>query len=382
MAAFSITSAQPSARLPITRRGRLDFTVTNTAHRELTARAHVVPEGSAQEAWFTIVGPQRDSPPDATHQFGVVVAVPVEAPPGPYRFRLDVVGVEDPDEYEAEGVWATIDVPLAPRPSRLPIWIIALAALLLAAILVGVYLRFIRQPPRPNLEVSMPNQSFNSVPVGQGSPGSLVTIKNSGGADANVTVQLIENGATDFKVLATTCAGVPLKSGATCQLQVGFVPVGQGARSAILQVTAPNASTPPPLTVTGNGQGTAAAVVFTPASVVITAPRAQPGATDPPVATVVTIKNNGQTPFTIATVKLVESNPLAGSAFQLVSACDGATLNGGQTCQVAVVFTHAFVNKPLPGVAAQDANTFTGQLLVVDNAPGTPQSVPISGTRR
>jgi hypothetical protein len=381
MAAFSITSAQPSARLPINRRGRLDFTVTNTAHRELTARAHVVPEGGAQEGWFTIVGPQRDSPADATHQFGVEVAVPIQAPPGPYRFRLDVVGVEDPDEYEAEGVWATIDVPLAPQPSRLPIWIVAVAALLVVAIVVVVVLR-VRGPARASLEVSMASQSFPNVPVGQGSPGSLVTIRNSGSADANVSVDLVEKGATDFKVLATTCAGAPLKSGATCQLQVGFLPVAQGSRSAILQVKAPNAPTPPPLTVTGNGQGTAAAVVFSPASVVMTAPRAQPGGTDPPVATVVTIRNNGQTPFTIATVKLVESNPLAGSAFQLVSACDGATLSGGDTCQVAVVFTHAFVTKAPLGVAQQDANTFSGQLLVVDNAPGTPQSVPISGTRR
>jgi hypothetical protein len=381
MAAFSITSAQPSARLPITRRGRFDFTVTNTAHRELTARAHVVPEGGAQEGWFTIVGPQRDSPVDATHQFGVEVAVPIEAPAGSYRFRLDVVGVEDPDEYDAEGVWATMDVPLAPQPSRLPIWIVAIAAVLLVAIAVGVYFRFIRQPPRPNLEVSMPNQSFPNVPVGQGSPGSLVTIKNSGGADAKVTVQLVESGAADFKVLASTCAGAPLESGDSCQLQIGFVPVAQGSRSAILQVKAPNAPTPPPLTVTGNGQGTAAAVHFDPASVVIPAPRAQPGLTDPSVATVVTIKNNGQTPFTINTVKLVETN-LLDSAFQLVSACDGATLSGGQTCQVAVVFTHAYVKTAPPGGNLTDANTFAGQLLVVDDAPGTPQSVPISATRR
>ena len=381
MAAFSITSAQPSARLPITRRGRLDFTVTNTAHRELTARAHVVPEGGAQEGWFTIVGPQRDSPADATHQFGVEVAVPIEARPGSYRFRLDVVGVEDPDEYEAEGVWATIDVPLAPQPSRLPIWIIAIAAVLLVAIAVAVVLK-VRGPARANLEVSANSLSFNNIPVGQGSPGSLVTVKNSGSADAKVTVRLAGADPSDFKVLVSTCAGAPLAQGATCQFQVGFEPTAQGSRSALLEVTAPNAAKQPPLTVTGTGQGTAAAVVFSPATVALSAPRAVAGGTDPPVATVVTIKNNGQTPFTIATVKLVESNPLVGPSFQLVSACDGVTLSGGQTCQVAVVFTHTYVTRPPLGVSAQDANSFSGQLLVVDDAPGTPQSVPISGTRR
>jgi hypothetical protein len=376
MAAFSITSAKPTARLPLTRRGRLDFTVTNTAHRDLTARAHVVPEGSAKAGWFTIVGPQRDSPPDGTHQFGIEVAVPIDAAAGSYRFRLDVVGVEDPDEFEGEGVWATVEVPPAPQPSRLPIWIIAVAAVLLAAIVVGVILRFVRQPPRANLEVSATVQAFGNIPVGQGSPGSVITIKNSGGADARVTANLVGADAADFKVLATTCAGVPLAAGSTCQLQVGFQPSAQGTRAATLIVKAPNAKTPPELTMTGTGQGTAAAVVFDPASVVISVPHDQPGAaTNSPGATNITVKNNGGTPVTIGTVKLVENDPLA-QAFQLISACDGKTLAGGQTCQVVVIFTHAYVK----GGSVQ-ANTFAGQLLVVDDAPGSPQTVPIKGTR-
>jgi hypothetical protein len=377
MAAFSITSAQPAARLPITRRGRLDFTVTNTAHRDLTARAHVVAEGGAQTGWFTIVGPQRESPRDGTHQFGVEVAVPIEAPPGPYRFRLDVVGVEDPDEYEGEGVWATVDVPPAPQPSRLPIWIVAISAVLVVAILVFVYFRFIRQAPMANLEVSATVQAFGNIPVGQGSPGSVVTIKNSGGADARITAALVGADAADFKLLATTCAGQPLGAGATCQLQIGFQPSAQGTRAATLTVKAPNAKSPPALTMTGTGQGTAAAVVFSPASVFITAPRdVGPGATNPPGVAVVTVKNNGGTPFTINTVKLVENDPLAG-AFQLVSACDGATLSAGQTCRVVVVFTHEYVKSPTP-----EGNTWGGQLVVVDDAPGSPQSVPIKAVRR
>lgn len=377
MAAFSITSAKPSARLPLTRRGRLDFTVTNTARRDLTARAHVVPEGRAQAGWFTIVGPQRDSPPDGTHQFGVEVAVPIEAPAGPYRFRLDVVGVEDPDEYEGEGVWATIEVPPAPQPSRLPIWIVAAAAVVLVAILVGVYFRFIRQPPVPSLEVSATSQSFNNVPVGQGSTGSVVTIKNTGSADARITALMVGQNPSDFKFLASTCSGQPLAAGATCQLQVGFQPSGQGSRSATLIVKAPNAKTPPGLTMAGFGQGTAAAVLFKPASVVITAPRDSPGGpsagstevTQAPGATVVTITNNGQTPVAIATAKLVENDPLV-TAFQIVSACDGRTLAGQQSCQIVVTFTHAYAK----------GQTFAGQILVVDDAPGSPQTVPIKGT--
>ena len=369
MAAFSITSAQPDAALPVTRRARLDFTVTNTSRRDLTARAHVVPEGRAQAAWFTIVGPQRDSPPDATHQFGVQVAVPIAADAGRYRFRLDVVGVEDPDEFEGEGEWATIDVPPAPEPRRIPLWMIAVAAVLLVAIVVGVYLKFIRQPPTAHLEVSATQQGFGSVPVGQGSPGSVVTIKNTGGADARVSAAMVGSGAADFKILATTCADQPLAAGANCQLQVGFQPSAQGTRAATLTVKAPNAGAPVLMTMTGAGQGTAAAVVFTPASVVLTAQANPPKGSEVPVATVVTVKNNGGTPFTIATVKLVEADltPL----FQLVSACDRVTLSSGQTCQVVVLLS----------TSASPGTNYKAQLLVVDDAPGSPQAVPISGSR-
>lgn len=361
MAAFSITSASPSAALPITRRGRVEFTVTNTARRDLTARAHVVTEGSARAGWFTIVGPQRDSPHDSTHHYGVQVAVPIDAPSGQYRFRLDVVAVEDPDEYEGEGVWATVDVPPAPQPRRIPLWLIALAALLLIAIAVAVYLLFIRTPPKAKLDVSATLTTFGNIPVGQGSPGSVVTIKNTGGAEAKVTATLTGLNPGDFKILATTCADVLLKSDSTCQLQIGFQPGAQGARAATLTVGAPNAEAAVTLPLSGNGQGAAAAVVFTPASVVLKATGA-----DPP-ASVVTIKNNGGTPVKIANIKLDDPQ----NQFHLVSDCEGVTLAGGQTCQVVVVYTRTTVS----------TTPDNARLLVSDDAPGSPQVVPLSAVR-
>jgi hypothetical protein len=371
MAAFSITSAQPSERLPVTRQGRLNFTVTNTAHRDLTARAHVVPEGSAHGEWFTVVGPQRDSPADATHQFGVQVAVPMAAPAGAYRFRLDVVAVEDPDEFEGEGVWATIDVPPAPKPSRVPLWILAAVVVVLVAVLAGVYLKFIRQPPTPGLDVSATVQGFGSIGVGQGSPGSVVTVKNTGGADAKVTASLVGANAADFKILINQCSGQPLTAGSTCQLQVGFQPTGQGTRVATLVVTAPGAKAPPPLTMTGTGSGSSAAVILTPPSVVVTQGPIIFNAEGVPVASVVTIKNNNGSPLTIKSVTLVELD-FAG-AFQVVSGCNpDVPLDNGKTCQVAVVFSRPFQ----PGTS----NVYTASLTVDDGLSNV--TVPLTGIRR
>jgi hypothetical protein len=291
----------------------------------------------------------------------VQVAVPIEVPAGTYRFRLDVVGVEDPDEYEGEGLWATVDVPPAPEPRRIPLWLIAVAAVLVIAIAVAVYLLFIRTPPRAKLEVSATLTTFGNVPVGQGSPGSVVTVKNTGGADAKVAAALTGLNPADFKILATTCADVPVKPNATCQLQIGFQPTAQGARAAALTVGAPNAEAPVTLPLSGNGQGAAAAVVFTPASVVLKALGA-----DPP-ASIVTIKNNGGTPVKIANTKLDDPQ----NQFKLVSACDGVTLGGGQSCQMVVVYTRTTVS------TTQDS----ARLLVSDDAPGSPQVVPLSAVR-
>jgi hypothetical protein len=58
-------------------------------------------------------------------------------------------------------------------------------------------------------------------------------------------------------------------------------------------------------------------------------------------------------------------------AFQEVSGCDGLTLSGGQTCQVAVIFTKQELSN-LP---------YTARLLISDDAPGSPQIVPVSGHR-
>src|SRR5262245_50513830 len=110
MATFTITTAVPTARLDPTRNGQVAYTVTNTAGRDLAARARVVVEGGAEQGWFTLAEPQRQSPVDSTQQFTVRLAVPLAAAPGTYRFRLDVLGVEDPDEDAAEGPWTTLDV--------------------------------------------------------------------------------------------------------------------------------------------------------------------------------------------------------------------------------------------------------------------------------
>jgi hypothetical protein len=57
----------------------------------------------------------------------VTINVPPKSPPGSYIFRLDMVGVENPDEDFAQGPGVTFQVTAAPAPKPFPWWILAVA---------------------------------------------------------------------------------------------------------------------------------------------------------------------------------------------------------------------------------------------------------------
>ncbi|HEY4025274.1 MAG TPA: hypothetical protein VGO86_02495, partial [Candidatus Dormibacteraeota bacterium] len=136
MAAFAITTASSSVTLDAGGTAQVPFTVTNTSGQRLHARARVVPEAPAQAQWFTVAGEEQDSPAGATLQFVVQLAVPRQTPTSSSRFRLDVVGVENPDELYGQGPSISLEVRAVAQPRPVPwLWIIVAAA---AVVLAGV----------------------------------------------------------------------------------------------------------------------------------------------------------------------------------------------------------------------------------------------------
>jgi hypothetical protein len=79
---------------------------------------------------------ERDFPIAGTHQYTVKIAPPPDAPAGNYPFRLDMLGVDNPDEELVQGPSVTFEVP-APEPARKPFpwWILIIV---LVVILLGV----------------------------------------------------------------------------------------------------------------------------------------------------------------------------------------------------------------------------------------------------
>jgi hypothetical protein len=136
---FAITAATNSVRLNESRRGEATFTVFNASGRPIRGRARLATEDPAAESWISLAGvSERDFSIAGTHQYTVRIAVPPDAPPGNPSFRLDMVGVENPDEEYTQGPSVTFQVPEAKPRKPFPWWILALAGGGLLVVLIIV----------------------------------------------------------------------------------------------------------------------------------------------------------------------------------------------------------------------------------------------------
>ncbi|HEX3621674.1 MAG TPA: choice-of-anchor D domain-containing protein, partial [Acidimicrobiales bacterium] len=80
----------------------------------------------------------------------------------------------------------------------------------------------------------------------------------------------------------------------------------------------------------------------------------------------VTVQNTGTAPLVVGSVAL--SGPNAADFTRSSDTCSGATVAPSASCTVSLTFTPAA------------AGTRTASLDITDNAPGSPRSVPVSGT--
>src|SRR5689334_4591561 len=101
---FAMTAATSTVKLGDNRQGQVAFTVSTTSGQAIRCRARVVPADALTEKWFSLLGDvERALPAVGTEQYTVRLAVPPAAAPGSYSFRLDVVGVDNPDDELKQG---------------------------------------------------------------------------------------------------------------------------------------------------------------------------------------------------------------------------------------------------------------------------------------
>lgn len=163
---FDVTAASDSVRLDARGQGEMPFTATNVSGRHLRGRAVLIAEDAASKSWLSLSGDaERDFPIGGVQQFGVKVAVPAGTKPGSYKFRLDVVSVENPDEDYAQGPTVAASVTLPPVPPRPFPWWIPVVAVVVLLVVGGVvaYVLFTNKVEVPRIVGMDPTAAKNAL---------------------------------------------------------------------------------------------------------------------------------------------------------------------------------------------------------------------------
>jgi len=215
-------------------------------------------------------------------------------------------------------------------------------------------------PATDTLSVTALN--FPDTNVGQLSPVQYVTLTNSGSVDLNfiaVSVDWTGTGVVPFQQ-ANNCSDT-LGANSSCTISVQFAPTAAATQSGTLSVY--DVTRAQPQTVALSGTGIAApAIGVNPAS--LTFSSQQVGVAS--ASQTLTVENTGGSPM--ANVGF-QFNGLSAASFTTGSTSCGATLAGGGSCTVQVIFT------PISAGGA------TASLAVSSSTSGVaPVNVPLNGT--
>jgi hypothetical protein len=197
--------------------------------------------------------------------------------------------------------------------------------------------------------------AFGNETVGITTGPQVATLANIGNVPFSITsIQITGANSSDFA--QTNNCPPSLGANSSCTINVTFTPTALGNDSASLVVTdtAPGGVQ----TVALTGTGSAFMVTVSPLNLRFPAQYVGTAGLNQNVQ----LKNNGPTNLTISSVVASPS-----SDFSQLSTC-GNSLVVGASCSIGVFFDPS------------TSGTRNGTLTIKDNAPGSPQIVPITGT--
>ncbi|HEY6292801.1 MAG TPA: choice-of-anchor D domain-containing protein [Terriglobia bacterium] len=210
------------------------------------------------------------------------------------------------------------------------------------------------------VSLSPASLNFADQAVGINSAPLQVTLANSGAGPLTISsVSLGGSNPADFS--QTNTCGTSVAGGANCTISVSFTPAASGGASATLSVS--DNATGSPQTVSLTGTGVSPAVSFSPSTLNF---GSQIVGTKSSTPQTVEVTNTGNATLTVNSITVSGTN---ASEFVLLqqSPC-GASIGAGTTCSIPLNF------KPqMPGARS-------ATLSIADNAPGSPQTVALSGT--
>jgi hypothetical protein len=205
----------------------------------------------------------------------------------------------------------------------------------------------------PGVAINPPSLVFPSQNVGTPSAAQTVSITNTGTGPLHIS-SVTTSG--DFSNTASCPATINPGPTNACVFTVTFTPTIAGPRTGTLTVTSDAVGSPHSVALSGTGIALAPAVSLTPPS--LTFASRTIGTTS--TVQVITMANTGNGPLAITSI--------TGSGdYAFTSSC-GTALAALASCTINVTFT------PLA------AGPRPGSLVIVDNAPGSPRTVPLSGS--
>jgi hypothetical protein len=207
--------------------------------------------------------------------------------------------------------------------------------------------------PSPNVGLG-PALNFGNVTDGTTSAPQTMTLTNTGNTSLTVSsVNLTGPNSADF-AQTNTCTTVAPQT--TCAINVTFTPSIVGTETANVSVTDNAPGSPQLGSLTGVGVGNGPAVSFSPTS--LTFATQLIGTSSAPQN--ITLNNIGNATLTISKIS-VSAN------FSQTNNC-GSSVASGANCTITVIFTPTKIH------------TITGSVTVTDNATGSPQTAPLTGT--
>lgn len=202
----------------------------------------------------------------------------------------------------------------------------------------------------PNVTLSPSSLNFGQQPVGTTSQPQIVQFSTNGPLS-------ITSIATSTEFAQTNNCGNGLPAGGSCQISVTFTPTATGVQNGTLTVSDSGAGSPQSVSLTGIG--TQPAVTLSPAS--LNFGNQTVGMTSSPKVS--TLMNSGTGTLTITSIGVTGSD---SSEFAETNTC-GTSVPAGGSCKITVTFTPA------------TTGTQTASVSITDNAPNSPQSIPLSG---
>jgi hypothetical protein len=209
----------------------------------------------------------------------------------------------------------------------------------------------------PAINIAPSSGNFADQPVGTASLVTTFTIHSSGAADLTLQPIALVSGQV-FHVVANSC-GASLAAGDSCAVSVTFNPATGGPASDSLQVNS-NAS-PSVLMLPLQGTGITS---FASLSVNNVNFGSQPIASV--TTNTVTLTNFGVASLSGIAISIAGANP-SDFSYQ-AGGCLGATLVTHSSCLITITFS------------PQATGLRSATLAISDNAPGSPQTVSLTGT--